>query len=42
MTDVKPVSVPLGGHFKLSETQTPTTKDEKTPEFIELEDAPVN
>ena len=29
MADAKPVNVPLGGHFKLSEAQTPTTEDEK-------------
>ena len=29
MTYAKPVNVPLGGHFKLSEAQTPTIEDEK-------------
>jgi len=29
MAYAKPVNVPLGGHFKLSEAQTPTTEDEK-------------
>jgi len=29
MVDTKPVNVPLGGHFKLSATQTLTTEDEK-------------
>jgi len=29
MSDVKPVNVPLRGHFKLSKTQAPTTEDEK-------------
>jgi len=29
MADAKPVNVLLGGHFKLSEAHTPTTKDEK-------------
>jgi len=28
MADAKPVNVLLGGHFKLSEAHTPTTKDE--------------
>jgi len=28
-TDANPVNVPLGGHFKLSKAQTPTTEDEK-------------
>jgi len=30
MTNAKPVNVPLGDHFKLSEAQIPTTEDEKT------------
>ena len=29
MTDVKPVNLPLGGHFKLSEAQTLKTEYEK-------------
>ena len=29
MTYAKPVNVPLRGHFKLSEAQTPTIEDEK-------------
>ena len=29
IVDVKLVNVPLGGHFKLSEVQTPKTKDKK-------------
>jgi len=29
MVDVKPVNVPLGGHFKLSKAQEPKTEDEK-------------
>ena len=29
MSDVKPVNVPLRGHFNLSKTQAPTTEDEK-------------
>jgi len=29
LTDVKPVTIPLGGHFKLSKAQDPTTEDEK-------------
>ena len=29
LADAKHVSVPLGGHFKLSEAQTPMTEDEK-------------
>ena len=29
IADAKPVNVPLGGHFKLSEAQILTTKDEK-------------
>jgi len=29
MSDAKPVNVPLGGHFKLSKAQAPTTEDEK-------------
>ena len=29
MLDAKPVNVTLGGHFKFSEAQVPTTDDEK-------------
>ena len=29
MSDAKPVNVPLGGYFKLSKAQAPTTEDEK-------------
>ena len=29
MADAKPVNVPRGGHFKLSEAQTPMIEDEK-------------
>ena len=29
MIDVKPVNVPLRGHFKLSKAQTPMTEDQK-------------
>ena len=29
MLNVKPVNVPLGGHFKLSKAQDPPTEDEK-------------
>jgi len=29
MVDAKRVNVPLGGHFKLSNAQAPTTEDEK-------------
>jgi len=28
MSDIKPVNVPLGGHFKLSKAQALTTEDE--------------
>ena len=30
MADIKPVNIPLRGHFKLSKTQTPMTEDKKT------------
>ena len=29
MSDAKPVSIPLGGHFKLSKAHALTTEDEK-------------
>jgi len=29
MANVKPMNVPLGGYFKILETQTPTMEDEK-------------